>query len=461
MRQLFINHIPTEKTALLKEDGRITEVWFERPERTPQVGAIYSGKVTNVEKGIKAAFVDIGTETNGFLHLSDCNQPPVEGAKILVQIKKAPIGSKGPVLTTDLSIGAANLVYLPVGKQVHVSRKLTDDQQQELRSFFVDMLEGEEGVILRTAAVNMQKESLIEEWTYLRHKWKNRTVRNEPGLVHSTAVIPDQVLQHYPLHTFDQIIIDDAATSKEWKKSFPSYTDHIKWEREFEAALGTTVQSVQERIVNPVVEGSLHIDETEAMVVIDVNSAAYTGKSNKQQTALQTNMKAVVAIVEEIRLRRLAGIILIDFINMDDKKSESKVLQAFKRTAKQHGLFLNVHGFTRLGLLEVTRKKEQPSWKSFLGAHDFHYSDTTTFFQLERAILSLNNSAHEAVLIGLPKEWECLKNRLISSGISSKIPQELFFYIDPNSSTFSLETGSVETVREIVASRGFHIDKGF
>ncbi|WP_085509005.1 ribonuclease E/G [Thalassobacillus devorans] len=477
MRNLYIACRSSEKAALLYEDNKLVEVFFDRELDRSQVDHIYLGKVVNIEKGLQAAFIDIGTGKNGFLRQQDIGNQGERieslltiGQYIIVQVKKDGIGEKGPLLTADITIAGSYSVYLPKRGRVSVSHKIQKDEQSNLKEIITPMLEKEEGVIVRTAAKHLDSSSIRNELSFLRDKWrqaKGRIDRKKPGMIMESRLVPDGVFKKYPIHLIDECVVDDASLSKQIKSMYPLYSDRIKWVKHWNKNKGYSINECQEKLVQRTVGAAkgvnLTIDETEAMNVIDVNSHAFTGRSDKEQTAYQANVASVNEIARQIRLRNLSGIVMIDFINTGSRKNNADIERALKQAMKDDPVPTVCHGFTKLGLYEITRKRENASWSSKLVENvTSHKKRSTVLFQMDRDILALEDSSHEAILVAVSHELDQLKKQLLSTSVSSKIPQEVFFRVDPVLHNYTIEmAGSLDTVREFVASRGYHVDKSF
>ncbi|MBM7554624.1 ribonuclease E/G [Thalassobacillus pellis] len=475
MKRLYISVQSTERAALLEENNQSTEVYFDRLGKKARVGDIYYGKVEKVDKGLQAAFIDFGDEKNGFLRKQEISHGQAgieslitEGEKRLFQIKKENFGNKGAVLTTEISIAGSYLVYLPYKKQVSVSKKLPLSLQEEWKVELEEFLEKNEGVIVRTAAAEQPFDVLLNELNALRKQWFQAVEESEnkkPHSVYRNKLVPDEVMRKNLINELDQVIVDDVSLANSLRERFPASKKKIRWERDWDAT--NRIAALQERLIQPVVPASrgteLHISETEAMVVIDINSKGYSGKMNKQQTALQVNLAVVPEVVRQIRLRNLSGIIMIDFITMHSSQMENKVFQALKHELAKERIQTQIYGFTKLGILEMTRKRERPSWQSFLQAdHPASFTLETKVMRLERELLKYKHTNHEAVLVGVSNEFAAAVKRLISDRISSKISQVLFFHNHSLCDDYFIElAGSREMVEEFVASRGYHIDNTF
>ncbi|MFP7169602.1 ribonuclease E/G [Terribacillus sp. 7520-G] len=420
MLSLYILCKGTEKVALTVKRGQVQEVFLERPGMGSKVGSIYKGIVRHVDQGLQAAFVDFGDERQGFLQRQEvpaCKQDPSlrieqavrEGQTLFVQVQKDAFGTKGAKLSANITIPGDALVYLPDGNYVAVSKKLPEEQARKWKAQMPGLLMPGEGVIVRTEADRLTEEALLEELEHLRTKWHTLSGDDAraPAEIFRDALIPDQLLRRMSAGALSEIVVDDGFHARLLRGQFPEYAGKVRWERDAAALLPQPLSLLWEQLISPVVSIdrgiTLHIDQTEAMTVIDVNSAGYTGHSDKHQTAVMVNQLAAKAIAREIRLRNLSGIILIDFVSMKRQDQQRAVLQTFRQALQQDSQRTEVHGFTKLGILEMSRKRERPSLMEQLQAPiSRSLSFETQCFQLEREISSL--SADRAYVLSGKKE---------------------------------------------------------
>lgn len=408
MLSLYMFFKGTEKAALTVKRGQVQEVFLDRPGMNSKVGSIFKGIVRHVDQGLQAAFVDFGDERQGFLQRDEvpaCKQNQSlrieqaiqEGQTLFVQVQKDAYGTKGAKLSAIITMPGKALVYLPNGDYVAISRKLPEERAVKWKAQMTDLLTPGEGVIVRTEADKLSEEVLSEELERLRAKWHTLTEKNAapPAVIYRDALIPDQLLRRLSAGTLDEIVVDDGYEARQIRQQFPELSEKIRWEQEAETLLPQPLSALWEQLNSPVSNIdrgiTLHIDQTEAMTVIDVNSGGYTGHSDKNQTAVMVNQLAAKAIAREIRLRNLSGIILIDFVSMKRPDQQRAVLQTFRQALQQDMQRTEVFGFTKLGLLEMSRKRERPSLMEQLQAPIRRsLSFETKCYQLEREIISLS-----------------------------------------------------------------------
>ncbi|MFP7493502.1 ribonuclease E/G [Terribacillus saccharophilus] len=408
MLSLYILTKGTEKIALTAKKGQVQEVFLDRPGMDSKVGNIYKGVVRHVDQGLQAAFVDFGEERQGFLQrqeITACKQDPAlrieqaikEGQSLFVQVQKDAYANKGAKLTAIITIPGQALVYLPNGNYVAVSKKIPEERAEEWKKRMSERLKDKEGVIVRTEADKFSAEDLTAELVRLRGKWEalSADATAAPVEVFRDALIPNQLFRRFTADTINEIIVDDGFQSKQLRQQFPDLAEKVRWEKDVDSLLPQPLSTLWAQLIAPVMKIdrgiTLHIDQTEALTVIDVNSAGYAGHSDKQQTAVMVNQLAAKAIAREIRLRNLAGIILIDFVSMKRPDQQRAVLQTFRQALLSDTQRTEIHGFTKLGILEMSRKRERPSLMEQLQAPvSRKLSLETLCFQLEREMSSLS-----------------------------------------------------------------------
>ncbi len=374
----------------VKSQREVAEVYIERRGGRSLVGNIYLGKVDNVLPGMEAAFVDIGLERNGFLHvdeilLADGQQAPKRGRgtgrridelikpkqEILVQVIKDPIKSKGARLSMNVTIAGRYLVYAPAGTGVGVSRRLVDKERERLRRMVSRSYDGPGGLIVRTAAHGAKKADFTREVSYLHRLSdvleKRKKGVKAPSLVFQEQDLPVRVLRDVFLNEFDRAIIDDQKqfdrVTSFFERTAPELVEKVemyegtkplfeKWE--IEKAIQSTLGS---RIDLPS-GGYLIIDYTEALTVIDVNSGSFTGrgKGGLEETITRVNNEAAAEVVRQLRLRDIGGIIVIDFIDMAKGKNRDKVLGTLRNALDADKSKSYLVEISPLGLVEMTRQ---------------------------------------------------------------------------------------------------------
>ena len=393
--ELLVNVAPRESRAALVENGVLQEVFLERANRRGLISNIYKGRVCRVLPGMQAAFIDVGLDRTAFLHASDIAAPAdlqddietarpesvrqlvAEGDDILVQVLKDPLGTKGARLTTYVTIPSRYLVYMPKGRGVGVSSRIEDETERErLREavkFFVES--GEPGGwIVRTAAEDCGIEALRADMIFLRRLWEVIRRRGEGSaagqLVHEDLPLELRVLRDQLGQHVERVLVDSPAAHARMVEFARAFMPESAGRIELNAAprpifdiygVEDEINRALDRKVPLKSGGYLMIDQTEAMTTIDVNTGAFVGHRNLEDTIFRTNLEAAVAIARQLRLRNLGGIIIIDFIDMQDEEHRRQVLQALERAVTGDHAKTHISAVSQLGLVEMTRKRTRES----------------------------------------------------------------------------------------------------
>jgi ribonuclease G len=399
-QELLINVARWETRAALLENGVLQEVYIERASRRGLVSNIYKGKVSRVLPGMQAAFIDIGLERTAFLHASDIVPPALdengleaprtehindlvtEGSEILVQVLKDPLGTKGARLTTYITIPSRFLVYLPKGHGVGVSARIDEEtERQRLRQCVADLVGPDEtgGYIVRTAAENAEPEALRADMLFLRRLWdvlQQQAARAPAGtLVHEDLPLEARLLRDTLGPDMERVLVDSEAAYERMVNFAQMFIPNLSPRIERYAAnrpifdlygVEDELQRALDRKVQLKSGGYLIIDQTEAMTTIDVNTGAYVGHRNLEETIFKTNLEATEAIARQLRLRNLGGIIILDFIDMTDPEHRRQVLQALERTLANDHAKTHICEVSVLGLVEMTRKRTRESLEHML-----------------------------------------------------------------------------------------------
>ncbi len=393
--EILINVTPRETRVALVENGMLQEVHLERASRRGYVGHIYKGRVLRVMPGMQAAFVDVGLERAAFLHASDIlrkpevesngEPPPVasiselvrEGQEVIVQVIKDPIGSKGARLTTHFSIPSRFLVLLPRSRVIGVSARIEDDTERaRLKDLVAQARPSEDsgGYIVRTNAEGVSAEALSADMAYLTKLWRVVSERMSKASacdrVYEELSLPLRALRDLVNKNVEKLRID----SREWleraqdfaRKFTPEWTDRIELytgERPIFDLYGVEdeIQRALDKVAPLKSGGHLVIDQTEAMTTIDVNTGAFLGHRNLEETIFRTNLEAAQAIARQLRLRNLGGIVILDFIDMVESEHQRQVLRTLERALARDHAKTTVYPISPLGLVEMTRKRTTES----------------------------------------------------------------------------------------------------
>jgi ribonuclease G len=378
------------KKAAPGEEWKVAELYVERRGRRSIVGNIYKGRVDNVLPGMEAAFVDIGLERNGFLHVDEIVLPGGQavpkrgrgrgrridelikpGQEIIVQVVKDPLKTKGARLSMQLSIAGRYLVYMPQGGGIGVSKRLPDNERQRLRKLIEKVDIGEGGAIVRTAAQGGSKEDFVREIAYLHRLNEVVTERAEKSdvgqMVFQEADLSIRVVRDVLVEEFEAAIIDDPKQHervvKFLQRTAPELADRVELHKEKEALLEKwgveeAFDSVLSRRVDLPSGGYLMIDYAEALTVIDINTGSFTGrgKGRLEDTITKVNVEAAEEVVRQLRMRDIGGIIVIDFIDMARSRNRDQVLKTLREALDEDRTKTYVVEVSPLGLVEMTRQ---------------------------------------------------------------------------------------------------------
>ncbi len=397
--EILVNISHSETRAALVEGGAVQEVFVQRAARHGLVGNIYKGRVQRVLPGMQAAFVDIGLERTAFLHAADmlatpanggetAGAPPVErlsierllseGQEVMVQVVKDPLGSKGARLTTALSIPSRYLVLLPYDPHMGVSARIEDDAERARLKSVLERLRQQLptpfGLIVRTAGENAEAEALDADVKFLLRLWNtisSKMAATAPGtMVHGDLPLSMRVLRDLLGTHVERVRIDSADEFQRLREFAgdlaPQYAPQVEL---YDGAapifdlygVEDDLHRALQRRVDLKSGGHLVFDQTEAMSTVDVNTGAYVGHSNLEDTVLKTNLEAAHAIARQLRLRNLGGLIIIDFIDMKGEAHRAQVLRALEKELKRDPARSTVYPFSPLGLVEMTRKRTRES----------------------------------------------------------------------------------------------------
>lgn len=432
--EILINVTPSEVRAALLENGVLQDVYIERASRRGLISNIYKGKVSRVLPGMQAAFIDVGLSRTAFLHASDIFRPGLttgvngsngngsnnvpdirelvrEGEEVLVQVVKDPLGTKGARLTTFITLPSRFLVLLPDGDGVGVSARIEDqDERDRLRQEVDGIVYNETesfGVIVRTAAEGVSRDALRADLAFLRKIWSVVQLASSKGkvktLIHEDSPLPIRVLRDLVTADVERILVDSKADFEKMQAFTQSFLPELEpmlelytrrrpifdlhgIEDEITKALGRSISLKS--------GGYVIIDQTEAMTTIDVNTGAYVGHRNLEETAYRTNLEAAVTIARQLRLRNLGGIIIVDFIDMEEEEHRHRVMQVLDQSMSRDHARYQITPVSPLGLVEMTRKRTRESLQHILcedctscDARGFVMTAETVCFEILREII--------------------------------------------------------------------------
>mgnify|MGYP001812166457 FL=1 len=398
--EILINITPQETRVAIVENGALQEVSIERQRSRGIVGNIYKGKVNRVLPGMEAAFVDIGLDKAGFLHVSDIDKgddsavveenttrPTInellrEGETVLVQVVKDPIGTKGARLTTSISVPSRYLVYMPNSTSVGISVKIEDEAERERLKKLIEACRSESqvgGCIIRTAAEGVEETELQMDIAFLSKLWGSLLEHAESvpagSMIHEDLPLSIRTLRDMVGVDTSLVKVDSRETyqrmtdfATRYIPDLPARIEHYPGERPlFDVYnIDDELQRALARQVSLKSGGYLIIDQTEAMTTIDINTGAFVGHQNLEETIFKTNMEASQAIARQLRLRNLGGIIIIDFIDMEHEDHKRQVLKSLEKYLDKDHAKTQVCEVSPLGLVEMTRKRTRESLEHIL-----------------------------------------------------------------------------------------------
>ncbi|MFZ5969536.1 MAG: Rne/Rng family ribonuclease [Bacillota bacterium] len=389
MNEIIVDSSLNQTRVALLEDRELVEIYCERESSRRTVGNIYKGRVTNVLPGMQAAFIDIGFEKNAFLYVKDA--VPVEmanseafslknisirdvvknGQEIIVQVIKEPIGTKGARVTTHLTLPGRFLVLMPSVDYIGVSRRIVDENERErLRKLVDEIKPSNMGIIVRTVAEAKDGKELKEDLKYLLKLWqkidKEKNLGYAPKAIYKDLDLLQKTIRDMFTNEIDRFVINDREKYKGVIEFIELLAPHLV--NRVECFQGDTdifgYYNIESMIKNALTRkiwlksgGYIVIDQTEALTSIDVNTGKYVGSIDLEDTVFQTNKEAAKEIAKQLRLRDIGGIIIVDFIDMNNKHAEKEVLAVFEKALSKDRTKTNVLGITQLGLVEMTRKK--------------------------------------------------------------------------------------------------------
>ena len=434
-RSLVVNATALETRIALLENGQLCELFIERTAQASQVGDVYKGRVAKLLPGMQSAFISFGGMKDGFLYLDEPEAhrmtaeegvepgdgeedadvivddlpplppplPPVkEGDEVVVQVVKDPIGSKGPRLSRHLSFPGRFLVFMPGIDHVGISRKITDTEERErLRTLIRSHSLPGEGFIVRTAAIGEKDEDLIADVAFLRELWTTEVKakaerQSAPSLVWQDFRLLKKVLRDLFREEVASFWVDDPATYEDVvafiQRLHPEWVERVKpWTSDLPIFSAFGIEAEIEAARSPKVHlkhgGSIVINQTEALVSVDVNTGKFVGKGFLEETVYHANLEAVPEIVRQLRLRNLGGIIVVDFIDMGDQAHRETLLARLNEELVRDRNHARAGGLSEFGLVEMTRKRTGPSLERQLTEYCPHCQGTGRLLSPETVIL--------------------------------------------------------------------------
>ena len=440
---LLINATPYEIRIALVEHGNLVEFYQERPVEKGLVGNIYQGRVVRVLPGMQAAFVDLGLERTGFLYIDDvktnnkhfedrmlnnesqgcCTEAIditeniipqeniadllTEGQEVMVQICKEPLGTKGARLTCNITLPCRNLVYMPMTDHIGISRKVENDEdRQRLREEIEKLRPQDAGFIVRTVAENASREDLEADMEFLLHLWgeiKDRASRaSVPSMVYEDLDIAQRAVRDLFTPNIERVVVDDRKTFERVCNFVDTFVPQLRnrvvfYENEVPLLDAYGVEVEISRALEKKVwlrsGGYIIIETTEALTVVDVNTGRYVGRKDLEETIFKTNMEAAKEIAYQLRLRNIGGIIIIDFIDMEQESHREDVFNALQEAVKKDKSRANILKVSEFGLVQMTRKRDRENLSQMMcepcmycGGNGFLKSRRSVCYEIFRKI---------------------------------------------------------------------------
>lgn len=398
--ELLVNVTPSETRVAFIDGGILQEIHIDRESKRGIVGNIYKGRVSRVLPGMQAAFIDIGLDKAAFLHASDI-MPHTEciadneqkqfhvrditelvrqGQDLVVQVVKDPLGTKGARLTTDITLPSRYLVFMPGAAHVGVSQRIDSEEERErLKQIVAEYCDEMGGFIIRTAAEGVGDEELAQDAAFLKRLWSKVIERKSRGgtknMLYGELALTQRVLRDFVGESLDRIRVDSRLTYDSLVEFTAEFMPQITSKLERYTGkqpifdlydVENEIQRALDRKVELKSGGYLIIDQTEAMTTIDINTGAFVGHRNLDETIFNTNIEATQAIARQLRLRNLGGIIIIDFIDMTSEDHRRRVLNSLEQALSKDRVKTSVNEFSALGLVEMTRKRTRESLEHVL-----------------------------------------------------------------------------------------------
>jgi ribonuclease G len=472
INEMIVDVNPGEIRVAILEDKELAEIHIERTGHQGLVGNIYRGRVSSVLPGMQAAFIDIGYEKNAFLYVGDAivqkeysedeldfNRDYAEynisdllkvGQEITVQVIKEPIGTKGPRVSTHITLPGRYLVLLPNADYVGISRRIeSDDERHRLRKIAEKLKPDNKGLIVRTVAEGKEESDFVEDVSFLTKLWsKIKQIESSgtvPRCIHKDINLIYRSVRDLFTWDINKFIINDENEYYKVLELVEMISPVLKrrvelFQKDYEIfdyyQIETKVERALARKVWLKCGGYIIIDKTEALTVIDVNTGKYVGDNNLEDTVLKTNMEASKEIAKQLRLRDIGGIIIIDFIDMNDSRHQQMVLDSLKQSLKNDRTKTIVLGMTTLGLVEMTRKKIRQELSTIMtcdcpccdGNGKVYTADTNAMIVLKELKEYIKASAAKAFKVEVHPSVEAIVqahikeiNSDFSNGIDRKI----------------------------------------
>jgi ribonuclease G len=479
---MLISHDAYETRVAVIEDRRLVELYVERPKRSV-VGNIYLGRVRDVLPGMQAAFVDIGLEKNAFLYVDEVVAPDdvpdlpkrdirsllQPGQQVMVQVLKDPMGTKGARVTTQITLPGRFLVLMPFSSFIGVSRKLDPVERDRLTSILEPLVPEGVGAIVRTAASGSSEEELRGDLEFLLRLWRRVQAQAHEGLapevIYTEMDLALRMVRDAFGEEFRRLIVDDKRVFEKvvsfLRKTAPHLIKRVRLYKErgslfSSAGIQADIETAVKRVVPLPSGGHITIDVAEALTAIDVNTGSYVGRKSLEDTVVRTNLEAAAEAVRQIRLRDIGGIIVIDFIDMEEPRNRQLVMERLAHELERDRTKTRLSEMSRLGLVELTRKNVTDGLYGVMtepcptcGGDGRVLSETTRRIMVERRLREVLMTGREhAYLVGLHPATYALvtaPGRNAIAAIRAETGKQLNVIADP-------DVGPVE-VRVLIAGK--------
>ncbi len=391
IKRILVGTFQDEIMIAVLEGNQLVELHLEEMDNESITGNIFLGKVENYVSSLDASFIDIGKNKNAFLRNKDFlrnslgskearkkSEVPVKGNKIIVQAKKDPMGTKGPQVTTNIGIAGRYLVFMPFSRSVGVSKKIEDSLERKRLHNRMSKVVKDSGIIIRTVAQNVDYEVLEEEYFLLKKRWEEIHKQfqrfKKPRLLHDEAEILEYLMREKYDSTVDEVVTNSKDMFSKLEKILKSFDKkpikgklRLCKEDVFDTYhVSEQLEALYSRKIEMECGGWLVVDRTEAFTIIDINSGSNVSSNNTRDMALETNVQAATEVARQLRLRNLSGIIIVDFIDMEQENDRMTILKVLNEELKKDKAKTAVMGFTKLGLVEITRKRTSPPVEELL-----------------------------------------------------------------------------------------------
>jgi ribonuclease G len=442
--EILISVTAMETRVAVLENALLQDVHIERAHQRGVVGNIYSGKVVRIMPGMQAAFVEFGSERTGFLHVSDIMSVDSagregrsaqsdaigthlhDGKKVIVQVTKDPLGTKGARLTTQVSLSSRYLVLMPQSRHIGISQRIDDElERSRLQQVLQEALSAEEmadlgGFIIRTAAEGAGVDEVRADLRYLKRLWgavsRRGKAANRPALLYEDLPLRSRAIRDLAGPATEKILIDSLACFTQLESFCSEYVPEVsplleyhENERQLFDIYGVEdeIQRALCRKVDLKSGGYLIIDQTEAMTTIDVNTGSFVGKKNLEETIFRTNIEAASILARQLRVRNLGGIIIVDFIDMQEPEHRREVHRELKKAMQRDPARNRTTGISDLGLVEMTRKRDRESLAHMLceecascgGKGRVKSAETLCYEIFRELVRTVKNRVNDSVMV--------------------------------------------------------------